>query len=372
MRLLFLLFSFLFVSQFSVLSQQSSATWPFTNVARPNCTSMPPAVGSTCTAWPIQNGRWDVKETWYNDRIPGNMDIVCIPAGITVTVKNPTYTATTVCPVTNTAVTPQLFIFCCGTIDFDASGKLHLGCNSSIQILPGTPAGRILPANGNSDLIQIGTTVVWRDNNTTLTGPTCVCDGCPANNTGCVFSAPLPSQLISFSANQKNQYQIELSWLTLQEFNTDNFIVEKSLNGANWLQVGNLFAKGGESQKTSYNLTDSKPVNGINYYRLKKLDRDGHFEYSNIVQVNFRESALGFSVFPNPAKDKVTIYAKSGFTQGMQAQLYHKNGMLLETKYIQSANAQSMDISDLSNGLYFMRIVDAKGVTLHTQSVIKN
>lgn len=368
MRFLFLLFYLFLVSQCTVFGQQASATWPFTNVAKPNCTTMTPPT-TTCTKWPIKDGRWDDGDTWNNGTIPGNMDIVCVLAGRIVTVKNPTYIATTVCPVTNTAETPQLFIFCCGTIDFDASGKLHLGCNSSIQVLSG---GTVLPSNGNSDLIQIGTTVVWRDNNPTLSGPVCVCDGCPANNTGCTFSAPLPSKLISFSASQTNQYQIDLNWSTLQEINADNFIVEKSLNGTSWSQIGGVEAKGSENLKNSYILTDTRPSNGINYYRLKKNDRDGHYDYSNVIQIYFKETLASISVFPNPAKDKVTIYSKGGFNQGSQVQLYHKNGMLLETKYIQSSNVQTMDISDLSNGLYFMRIVDAKGTTMYTQSVIKN
>jgi hypothetical protein len=293
---------------------------------------------------------------------------------MTVIVDNPTYTAynnNTPCPATNTEASPELYIFVCGTLNFNSGGggKLHLGCNSSVSVMPD---GKVIPHNGNSDLIRIGKIDVWRDDNTILTGPTCVCDGCPPNNVGCAYAAPLPSRLTTFSASQKNQYQINLSWSTLQEINADNFVVEKSLNGISWSQIGSVEAKGDESIKTSYTLTDNNPSNGINYYRLKKNDRDGHYDYSNVIQVNFKESLSTFSIFPNPAKDKVTIYAKSGLTQGLQAQLYHKNGMLLETRYIQSANAQTMDISDLSNGLYFLRIVDAKGATVHTQSVIKN
>jgi hypothetical protein len=360
----------LFLLAFNSLlfAQSPSATWPFTNIARPNCSSMSPA-NTTCTKWPVKDGRWDESSTWNNGIIPGHLDIVCIPAGRVVTVKNPTYTPLTTCPATNTAASPQCFIFVCGTLDFDASGKLHLGCNSSLSVLPG---GTVSPSNGNSDLIQIGTTVVWRDNNTTLTGPACICNGCPPNNVGCSFSAPLPAQLVSFNAKQENQFRIVLSWSTLQEINMKKINVEKSYNGTTWQPIGEVSPKGSANEQSKYVYHDDKPSEGLNYYRLKNSDQDGHFEYSNVVQVNFKESVSNFSVYPNPAKDKISIYTKGVIGQDIQIQLFQKNGILIQHKIMQSGNVQTMNISDLSNGIYFIRILDANGNTVHTQSVIKN
>jgi hypothetical protein len=300
----------LLVIPISLLAQSPSATWPFPNLSRPQCASMPPAA-TNCTKWPVKDGRWDEASTWNNGTIPGHMDIVCIPSGRTVTVKNPTYTATTSCPNTNTTASPQCFIFVCGTLDFDASGKLHLGCNSSISVLPG---GAVLPSNGNSDLIQIGTTVVWRDNNTTLTGPTCVCNGCPPNNVGCSFSAPLPAQLLSFTAKQKNQNQIELSWSAMLTNDVKKFTVEKSYDGNNWLQVGDVQANGNIHSVSYYRYSDNQLASGFNYYRLKQVDQDGHFEYSKIAELNVKNYQSVFSVFPNPAVDKITLFASEGFT----------------------------------------------------------
>ena len=369
MRLLFLLFSLLLVTQCAVFGQQASATWPFPNLNRPNCTSMPPAT-STCTIWAKQNGYWEDTATWSSRRIPGHKDIVCIDSNKTVIVRTQVYKPSSDCPTEDSLISPQLFIFVCGKLEFENSGKLQIACNSSLNIMP--QKGIAVPAQGNSDLIQIGSNIVWGKDNATLIGPYCLCDGCPPNSGGCSYSAPLPSKLISFSANQKNQYQVDLSWSTLQEINAENFIVEKSINSANWIQIGNIAAVGGENIKKVYSLSDNKPNQGVNYYRIRKNDRGGHYDYSNIIQVNFKGSVSSFSVFPNPVKDKITIYSKGGFNQGSQVQLYHKNGVLLETKYIQSANEQTMDVSNLSNSVYLLRIVDAKGTTLHTQSVIKN
>lgn len=364
----FLFFVLLFLGKHDVFSQSPSATWPFPNVNRPNCSSMPPAA-TTCTKWAVKNGRWDNGDTWNGGTIPKNRDIVCVPSGITVTVKNPTYTAATVCPATDTNATPNCYLFVCGIVDFDASGKLHLGCNSSISILPG---GTVLPANGNSDLIQIGTTVVWRDNNSTLTGPSCVCVGCPSNNTGCTYSAPLPAQFISFSASQKNQHQVDLNWSTNREVNVNEFVIERSINATQWSAIGMMKAISDERTTNTYSFGDHMPNAGMNYYRLKQVDRDGHFVFSNIVLVNLVDKGAGFSVFPNPAKDKITVYSSGGLHPRMQLQLFKKDGVMVKSIFVQSANSQMVDIGELSNGFYFLRIIDEKGSAVHVQSVIKN
>jgi hypothetical protein len=364
----YLSLSFFLLISAATFAQSPSTTWPFPNLNRPNCSSMPPAA-TTCTKWAVQNGRWDDGSTWNGGTVPRHKDIVCIPSGRTVTVKNPTYTATSSCPNTDSVASPQCFIFICGTIDFDASGKLHLGCNSSIQVLPG---GKVLPANGNSDLIQIGTTVVWRDNNTTLTGPTCVCNGCPPNNVGCSYSAPLPAQLLSFTAKQKNQNQIELSWSAMLTNDVKKFTVEKSYDGNNWLQVGDVQANGNIHSVSYYRYADNQPASGLNYYRLKQVDQDGHFEYSKIAELNVKNYQSVFSVFPNPAVDKITLFASEGFGQGYYAQLYQKNGALLKTQILMTGNSQLMNVADLPNGVYFIRIVDENGGTRFTQSLLKN
>jgi hypothetical protein len=349
-----------------------TASWPFSYLAKPTCSNPTLMPGVSCTIWPIiNNGNWDDYNTWYGGRVPSNMDIICIPAGMTVKVSGSPYSGT-VCPVNETTL-PRLFIFVCGTIDFDENpaGKLYLGCQSAIQVWTG---GTILSRGGSAEVINIGTKTVWGgpgNNNSDVVGPYFLNDGCGTN--GCQGAGTLPAILSFFQGKLVETNSVNLSWTTTHEYNSSSFEIERSENGISWFKIGSVKSIGGERIVTNYSYSDRQPRPGKNLYRLKQIDQDGKHTYSEVVTIDVHaQKAMSYSIFPNPAKDKVTIYAKSGFAQGMQAQLYHKNGMLLETKYIQSANAQTMDISDLSNGLYFMRIVDANGATLHTQSVIKN
>ena len=348
-----------------------TASWPFSFLLKPTCSSPTLMPGVSCTKWPvINNGSWSVGSTWNNGTVPRNMDIVCIPAGITVVVSGKPYSGT-VCPVSEFTL-PRLFIFVCGTLDFDQDppGKLELGCQSAIQVWTG---GLINSRGGNAELIQIGSKVVWRDNNKDVPGPYYFNDGCGSNPLGCQGEGSLPVILTNFTGKMFDYNRIDLSWVTTHEYNSSSFKIERSENGTNWFKIGAVKSIGGDRTVTNYSFSDRQPLSGKNMYRLKQIDLSGEFSYSDIVNVDVNSQYLSsYNIYPNPAKEKITIYSKAGFTQGSQAHLYHKNGVLLETRNIQSANAQTMDVSNLSNGVYFLRIVDGKGTTVHTQSVIKN
>jgi len=352
-----------------------TASWPFSFLLKPTCSTPTLMPGVSCTKWPERNGSWSDGSTWNNGTVPRNMDIVCIPAGRTVYVSGKPYpiagNSTTICPVDETTM-PRLFIFVCGTLDFDQnpSGKLELGCQSAIQVWTG---GLINSRGGNAELIQIGSKVVWRDNNNDVPGPYYFNDGCGTNPLGCQGNGALPVILTTFTGKMLDYNRIDLSWVTTHEYNSSSFEIERSDNGTNWRKIGSVKSTGGDRTVTNYSFSDRQPLSGKNMYRLKQIDLSGEFSYSDIVNVDVNSQYLSsYNIYPNPAKDKITIYAKGGLNQGSQVQLYHKNGVLLETRNIQSANAQTMDVSNLSNGVYFLRIVDGKGTTVHTQSVIKN
>lgn len=362
-------------SGFTYYVPTPTASWPFSFLLKPTCSNPTLMPGVSCTKWPKKDGSWSDTSTWNNGTVPRNMDIVCIPAGRTVYVSGKPYpiagNSTTICPVSEFTM-PRLFIFICGILDFDQSpaGKLELGCQSAIQVWTG---GSINSRGGNAELIQIGSKVVWRDNNNDVPGPYYFNDGCGSNPLGCQGAGSLPVILTYFQGKLIEFNRIDLTWATTHEYNSSAFDIERSEDGSNWVRIGSVKSIGGDRRVTNYSFTDRQPLLGKNIYRLKQIDLSGEFSYSDIVSVELSgQSFSSYNVYPNPAKDKISIYAKGGFSPGAQVQLYQKNGMLIQTKMIQSSNAQTMDISDLSNGIYFMRIVDAKGTTMHTQSVIKN
>jgi hypothetical protein len=357
----------------SVNAVAQGSSWPF-GFQKPICSTMPSApspvtipTGNTCTKWPVvQNGAWHQGATWNGGTVPANNDIVCIPANVTVRVTNPTYSSVSSCP-SNPTNSPQLFIFVCGNIDFNAGGKLHLGCNSAIQIFTG---GGILAANGNSDLIQIGTKEVWRFNNTNLNGPWYINDGCGSTPQGCQGAGVLPFKLGMFRAVKKSSLLVELDWSTQYEQNSSHFEVQRSTGGENWSTIGNVTAKGFNNGVTSYQFKDASPENGTSLYRLKQVDIDGHFYYSDVVRVtNTAETEM--KMFPNPVGNTAHIYLPVT-TNGnrYELQIINSNGAIVKQLNTGIGNVLSLPANGMAPGTYLVRLLE-NGTTRQQTMFVK-
>ncbi len=93
----------------------------------------------------------------------------------------------------------------------------------------------------------------------------------------------LPVSLSSFTASVKNNTNI-LNWSTATETNNKGFEVMKSFDGNNFETVGTVVGKGNNSSVSNYEWVDNKPF-ATSYYKLKQIDNDGKFQYSNVVSV---------------------------------------------------------------------------------------
>jgi hypothetical protein len=115
----------------------------------------------------------------------------------------------------------------------------------------------------------------------------------------------------------------ELEWKTASEKNNDRFEIERSDDGRNFELIGIVAGNGTTDQPVVYRWADNTPLRGNNYYRLRQVDYDGAFEYSNIVRIrhtaNGKEQAL---IVPNPSKqyDEVFI-ALQDVTGGMEVEV---------------------------------------------------
>ncbi|MCX7759506.1 MAG: T9SS type A sorting domain-containing protein [bacterium] len=127
------------------------------------------------------------------------------------------------------------------------------------------------------------------------------------NGVGCVGSlnneVPLPVELIFFNANIRENF-VELKWKTAVQINNDYFVVEKSLDAQNWNQLVMVKGAGTTYIPMEYLEIDPHPYNGINYYRLKQIDWDGKYSYSNMVAVEYKKNIATNNkepiIFPNP------------------------------------------------------------------------
>ncbi len=171
------------------------------------------------------------------------------------------------------------------------------------------------------------------------------------------FTTALPVTWANFTA-QKNKEIVTLLWQTLQESNTDYFVVEHSANNRYYNTIGRVAAAGNSSQINRYFFDHVKPVAGINYYRLKQVDRDGRFKYSETRTVKFDNGSL-INVNPNPVKDILNIsFPEHWVNKEVTLKLFNSGGQLVFSSYIpESKMNELIAIGKLPNGSYMLQAI---------------
>ncbi len=170
----------------------------------------------------------------------------------------------------------------------------------------------------------------------------------------------VPVTLVNFTAIAKPNKSTLLQWTTATEINSDHFLVERSSNGTNFTQVGSVNASGNTSTTIAYQLTDYFPETGMNYYRLKMVDRDGQFKYSETIIVTFKNTNSGsFNIISTSSfSDRFQINMNSTKIQQINIALYDATGKLfystivLLQKGINNINKSML----LPDQVYYLRI----------------
>jgi hypothetical protein len=176
------------------------------------------------------------------------------------------------------------------------------------------------------------------------------------------IGAPLPITWLYFRGKTVAKDNI-LDWATSNEQNSKQFDVERSLNAISFNRIGIVQAAGTSSQTNTYQYKDlgiDKLNSNVMFYRLKQIDLNGNFKYSNIVRLNYNAMTGANSiVYPNPTKDQVTLLVGDKALVGTTAVLYDMNGRLLETIKI-TASSQSVNLGKYVNGSYVLKLSNSE------------
>jgi F5/8 type C domain/Secretion system C-terminal sorting domain len=169
-------------------------------------------------------------------------------------------------------------------------------------------------------------------------------------------SSPLPVRLLNFSAKNINGDHVLVSWATSMEHLVDHFEVQRSADNKSFQSIIKQNTTGESETPKYYSVNDDKPAAGINYYRLKDVDKDNHYYYSPIVSVNF-DAARRFTIYPNPAGDFTNI--SSAKDPILEISVYDVTGKLLQK--IQAGGVQTLQLNtgELAKGIYFISIKTA-------------
>ena len=160
----------------------------------------------------------------------------------------------------------------------------------------------------------------------------------------------LPLQLISFTAKLENG-KARLKWKTENEINVSHFDIERSSDGNRFDKIKEI-ASGGNG---NYNTLDVAPQKGYNYYRLKMVDKDGRFSYSNVEMVkSLNDAIFSFIMYPNP-NNGLLVVEPSQSNKPVIVSIFDQQGRLLLVKQI--TGKTPIAIHHLAKGIYTVKMI---------------
>ncbi|MGM0650111.1 MAG: T9SS type A sorting domain-containing protein [Bacteroidota bacterium] len=170
---------------------------------------------------------------------------------------------------------------------------------------------------------------------------------------------PLPIELIKFDgACQDNT--VTLEWKTASETNNEIFIIQRSPDGNDFVDIGSVDGSGNTNQLSEYQYDDTEPL--INaYYRFKQVDFDGTYEYSPIINISCVDvDEPVFSVYPNPFRDVLHVEAGNMPDHLCHLKIYSMDGRLIDNFQIEApANGfhEILYLDNLVPAMYMIRII---------------
>jgi hypothetical protein len=182
----------------------------------------------------------------------------------------------------------------------------------------------------------------------------------------------LPVELLHFTA-QKTGDHVSLKWATASETNNRHFVVQKRIDDQ-WQAIGTVEGQGTTTSKHSYTFEDREYQQGNTaYYRLKQVDFDGSYEYSEVRAVSSElAEAFRFITHPNPVRDRLILTLNAVHPEKATVVIRNALGQQVLSRRIslqKGRNRQALSLKFLKGGPYFLSIKTAEQV--HHQKIVK-
>jgi hypothetical protein len=160
----------------------------------------------------------------------------------------------------------------------------------------------------------------------------------------------LPLTWLSFNA-QKQVSSVLLTWSTASELNTQDFLVQHSTDGTNWTTIGTVQSVGTSNNTEDYSYLHTKPITGLNYYRLLQRDIDARSSYSKTVSVLYSSKNKSLITSSNSiASGTLDLLLQESATIA----IFNSSGQLILTKEL-AAGKQQIPIGNFAKGVYLLK-----------------
>jgi hypothetical protein len=188
---------------------------------------------------------------------------------------------------------------------------------------------------------------------------------------------PFSVALSNFRGEQAGTIN-KLLWNTATENNNKRFEIERSADGVRFTSVAFVATKADKGNSTSalgYNYDDERALAGNNYYRLKQIDNDGKYNYSNVVLLSRKVTDITLSaLYPNPTKAELNVKIISPRAEKLTVIITDLTGKVIRqiaVNVIAGDNVKQLNVASLATGSYVVKAICANGCETARQQFIK-
>lgn len=165
-------------------------------------------------------------------------------------------------------------------------------------------------------------------------------------------NSTLPVNFLNFCVFKQKETTL-VEWSTESESNASYFIVESSNNQLEFKQLSKINASGNSNSLKKYNFIDASPYKGVNYYRLKQVDKDGRFAYSKVRSLHFDRSEIAI-IYPNPTSNIIFISLKEN-ENSAHYELYDQQGRSFNRSNI-FRSSTTLNLSSFPAATYLLKV----------------
>lgn len=172
-------------------------------------------------------------------------------------------------------------------------------------------------------------------------------------------SCTLPIELLSFTGKNVGANN-ELEWITSTEINNDYFVIEASEDGYFFQKIGEVNGAGNSTTEKEYQFIDYHPIANLTYYRLRQVDFDGKYSFSNTIALKMKQE-LDVNIYPNPTSGDFIL----SFNEAISGDVSITNslGQIVYRNNINSLSSINVDLN-VSQGLYYLKINTPSGYNI--------
>jgi len=195
----------------------------------------------------------------------------------------------------------------------------------------------------------------------------------PAAYPTCPGFEPLAVNILTFNARRIAGDRVQLSWTTVAEVNSIEYVIQRSTDGINFTEISRVPASGGINTGgiNTYNAYDQAPEKGVtNYYRFYEVASDGTKVFSKTLAINMSGKGGVLNIYPVPASGKVTIELTDNNFGHAVIEVYNMAGKKVAGAAVADGINYTMDIQQLLNGYYMVKVILNDGSVLQGKLLI--